>query len=207
VGGERIAYREDPMNNIALTGLSRAGKDSVAARLVEAHGYVRVAFADKLKEAALRTDPIICPDGWPYHDGPVRLSQMIDGMGWEAAKDTYPEVRRYLQEYGQTVREIRPTFWIEAAMADVRAAWAAGKPVVFTDVRYTNEADALTAAGFGIVRVTRPGQTPGDHVSERQMLGYPADREIVNGGTLDDLAAQADLLALPQRHVLGVDAG
>jgi hypothetical protein len=194
------------MNNIALTGLARAGKDSVAARLVEHHGYVRVAFADKLKEAALRTDPIIdTAPGLYTHER--RLSAVVAAVGWERAKDEYPEVRRYLQEYGQTVREIRPTFWIEAAMADVRAAWAAGKPVVFTDVRYTNEADALTAAGFDIVRVTRPGQTPGDHVSERQMLDYPADREIVNGGTLDDLAAQADLLAFPQRYVLGVDAG
>lgn len=195
------------MNNIALTGLSRSGKDSVAARLVERHGYVRVAFADKLKEAALKADPIVIPDAWPYHNGPVRLSQVVSGIGWERAKDEYPEVRRFLQMYGQTVREIRPGFWIEAAMADVRAAWAAGKPVVFTDVRYLNEADALTLAGFQVVRITRPGQTPGDHVSERQMLDYPADREIVNAGSLADLAALADLLAFPQRYVLGMDAG
>jgi hypothetical protein len=191
------------MNNIALTGLARSGKDSVAARLVERHGYVRVAFADALKAAALHTDPYI---PLPAARVTTRLSALVERIGWELAKDRYPEVRRYLQEYGQTVREIQPMFWIKAAGDAVRDAWDAGKPVVVTDVRYVNEADFLTVQGFQVTRVTRPGQEPGAHVSERQMLDYPADREIVNDGSLEDLAALADLLAFPQRYALGMDA-
>ncbi|WP_330478670.1 hypothetical protein OG301_26695 [Streptomyces platensis] len=182
------------MKNVALTGLSRSGKDSVAARLVEHHGYVRVAFADRLKEAALKADPIIHQTtgaaGWVDQ----RLSDIVRLYGWEAAKDLFPEVRRFLQEYGQTVREIGPYFWIQAATPAVQAAWDDGRPVVFTDVRYLNEAETLEVWGFDIVRVTRPGQTPGAHVSERQMLAYPADRAIVNDGSLEDLAALADTL-------------
>jgi hypothetical protein len=179
------------MKNIALTGLARSGKDTVAARLVERHGYVRVAFADALKAAALRTDPYI---PLPAARVTVRLSALIERIGWELAKDRYPEVRRYLQEYGQTVREIRPRFWIEAAGDAVRDAWAAGKPVVMTDVRYVNEADFLTVQGFQVVRITRPGQEPGAHISERQMLSYHASRTIVNDGSLAALAALADTL-------------
>ncbi|MGW3724845.1 deoxynucleotide monophosphate kinase family protein [Streptomyces sp. NPDC000851] len=187
------------MRDIALTGLARAGKDSVAARLVNHHGYVRVAFADRLKEAALKADPIIhaytsfC-DEYDHETEEVRLSAVVFAIGWEAAKDQYPEVRRFLQHYGQTVREIRPTFWVEAAFADIRAAHAQGRPVVVTDVRYTNEAEALMAAGFAVVRIERPGQTPGQHVSEREMLDYPADWTIVNSGSLADLAQLADSL-------------
>lgn len=192
------------MQNIALTGLARSGKDSVAAHLVEQHGYVRVAFADKLKEAALKADPLIPMNNFDVH---MRLSVVVQSVGWETAKDMYPEVRRFLQEYGQTVREIDPLFWIKAAVPALLAAWQAGQPVVFADVRYANEAGYLKTRGFDVVRITRPGQTPGDHVSERQMLDYPADREIVNDGSLADLAALADLLAFPQRYVLGMDAG
>ncbi|KOG22006.1 hypothetical protein [Streptomyces viridochromogenes] len=183
------------MKDIALTGLSRAGKDSVAARLVEAHGYVRVAFADKLKEAALKADPLI-----PHMQGDrqltTRLSEVVRLVGWEYAKDDLPEVRRFLQDYGQTIREIEPQFWIRAAGFAVRAAHAAGKPVVVTDVRYQNEADFLTVNGFRLVRVERPGQTPGQHRSEREMLDYPADRTITNGGSLEALAALADTLVV-----------
>lgn len=187
------------MQNIALTGLSRAGKDTVAARLVERHGYVRVAFADKLKEAALKADPIISAytsfcDEYDHETSEVRLSDVVSEHGWEAVKDSYPEVRRFLQHFGQAVREIEPTFWISAAMPAVRRAWGAGRPVVVTDTRYRNEADYLAGYGFGVTSVVRPGLTPGSHISEREMLAYPADETIVNDGTITDLEARVDAL-------------
>lgn len=195
------------MTNIALTGLARSGKDSVAARLVQEHGYVRVAFADKLKEAALKADPIIgtrTVEEWDIvygewegrsHTEELRLSAAVAYHGWEVAKDTYPEVRRFLQDYGQTIREIDPRFWIEAAWPAAGDALDDGRPVVFTDVRYANEAEFLWRQGFTRVRVTRPGLTPGQHLSEREMLNYPADRTIVNDGTLTDLQALVDRCA------------
>jgi hypothetical protein len=189
------------MRDIALTGLARAGKDSVAARLVDRWGYQRVAFADPLKEAALKVDPILdsachasyceCDDAADY-----RLSDAIRECGWETAKDSIPEVRRLLQHYGQTIREMDPQFWVRAAFAEIRRVRATGHPVVITDVRYLNEADALLAAGFRVVRVRRPGQVPGDHASERELIDYPTDHTIVNAGSLEELAALADGLAL-----------
>lgn len=177
--------------NIALTGLARSGKDSVAARLVEDHGYVRVAFADKLKEAALKANPIAVTDD-DYWDVPgTRLVDVVEGHGWEAAKDRFPEVRRFLQDYGQAIRETNPYFWITTAWSRIYDAWDDGRPVVVTDVRYTNEADFLTESNFTLVRVTRPGLVPGQHLSEREMQGYQADVELANDGTLADLARKA----------------
>ncbi|MFF8473872.1 hypothetical protein [Streptomyces sp. NPDC015414] len=181
------------MRDIALTGLARSGKDSVAARLIDYHGYVRVAFADPLKEAALKADPIISACG--YSDGEIdmeRLSQVVNEMGWERAKDLFPEVRRFLQYFGQTIRDLDSSFWVRAAFGKIRQARAQGRPVVVTDVRYTNEADALLSAGFDIVRVERPGLVPGQHISEREMAGYPVSATIVNDDTLSALSVKAD---------------
>jgi len=178
--------------NIALTGLARSGKDSVAGRLVSLYGYTRVAFADPLKEAALRTDPWVLHSAYGQLLNVGRLSDLIDCLGWETAKDRYPEVRRILQEYGQAIREMDPDFWIRAALRKVQRARFEGKPVVVSDVRYANEADALRSAGFMVVRVVRPGQAPGQHRSEREMLDYQVDDEIVNDGTLYDLYMKVD---------------
>lgn len=45
--------------HVALMGRAGSGKDSAAARLVSRYQFVRVAFADPLKESALRLDPIV----------------------------------------------------------------------------------------------------------------------------------------------------
>jgi len=172
-------------NRIALIGRARSGKDSVAGRLVSEHGYTRVAFADKLKEAVLALDPLIF--------GTVHLAEMVELNGWEAAK-SHPEVRRVLQHYGQAIREISPKFWINAAFP----AMLGKTRIVVSDVRYRNEADALRAAGFTLVRITRPGMPLGvgaDHVSENELATYPTSLNIVNGASLTDLYARADKLA------------
>ncbi|MEU5361127.1 hypothetical protein ACFY9R_26580 [Streptomyces albidoflavus] len=178
------------MKDIALTGLARSGKDSVAASLVEDHGYVRVAFADALKDAALKADPLI---PLKHIDKAVPLTTVVNFLGWERAKDAYPEVRRFLQHFGQAVRDIDPRFWVAAAVDAVHGA-SGGRPVVITDVRYHNEVMAVQDLGFTLVRIERPGLTPGDHVSERNTLDFDVDATIVNDGTLDDLAAAASVL-------------
>jgi hypothetical protein len=179
------------MADIALIGRARSGKDTVAARLVDS-GYTRVAFADPLKRALLDVNPYV-----PTGPGiTVRLESLIADVGWDYAKDHYPEVRRLLQHTGQTVRELDPWFWVRAAMHSIGRIWS---PVVVSDVRYPNEAEALRDAGFRIVRIVRPdaGPLPGDasaHDSETALDDYRADALIHNGGSLAELHLRADAL-------------
>ncbi|WP_327253177.1 deoxynucleotide monophosphate kinase family protein [Streptomyces sp. NBC_01244] len=182
--------------NIGLIGRARVGKDTVAARLGQRFGYQRVAFADTLKNAALRIDPLI-----PTTTGVcVRLSRLVADVGWEYAKIAYPEVRRVLQYVGQTVRDTDPGFWIRSAMPALDAADNLNLPVVVTDVRYENEAIALQKRGFMLIRVTRPGAgldgPNGKHASETALDHYPADATITNGGSVPDLFATVDVLPL-----------
>jgi hypothetical protein len=191
---------------VGLTGKKRAGKDTVAARLVERHGFARVAFADPLKEAALGLDPLIRIEGDEV--GPLRLagfpgvipgellrlSHVIGRVGWETAKEVR-EVRRTLQEYGAAIRALSPTFWVDMALAKADALLDAGTSVVITDVRYPNELDALAAhAGFH-VHVDRPGVDTSDpHPSEVSLEPFYDDAyaELLNHGSVADLHAAVD---------------
>ncbi|MGY1440130.1 hypothetical protein [Streptomyces reniochalinae] len=58
-----------------------------------------------------------------------------------------------------------------------------------------NEAEALKARGFTLVRVQRPGN-PGtlEHESETALDDFPVDRVLINGGTLFDLETEAHSL-------------
>jgi hypothetical protein len=190
-----------PHPNIALVGKARSGKDTIANHLVEWYGYTRVAFADPLKDMALRLNPWISMPNPPYPDGAtMRLADMVEHLGWDRAKDDFPEVRRILQECGQGVREIDPEFWIRAAMARIAKCRT---PVVVSDCRYSNESITLARADFTVVRVTRPGGadtvTPEElanrqHSSEVEQDRIVTDRGIVNGSSLPALLRKVDEL-------------
>lgn len=186
--------------HVALMGRAGSGKDSAAARLVSAHQFVRVAFADPLKASALRLDPIVGAESTSYGSLPIRLSDVVNRYGWDRSKNSHPEVRRTLQRLGETVRADDSEFWLRMALDKLSTADRWSLPVVISDVRYANEADALKRAGALMVRIERPGATAGGeaarHVSELDLDTYPTDVTIPNAGTLADLDALVDTLAV-----------
>ena len=171
------------MNLIGVSGRKRSGKDSFAERLTAVHGFTRVAFADPMRELALALDPLIS-EVW-------RLSELVDAFGWEGAKEN-PEVRRTLQRLGTEGgrKVLGENIWVDTAM---RTARAADGPVVFTDVRVPNEAEAVKTAGGVVVRIERQGLPTGDtHPSETALDDWRFDFIVHNDSTLEALHAEAD---------------
>ncbi|MFI2242386.1 deoxynucleotide monophosphate kinase family protein [Streptomyces chrestomyceticus] len=187
------------MRDIALMGRARSGKDTVGARLEARYNYVPLAFADPLKDTVLEIDPWVVYDLGEFGGKQsIRLSDLIEHVGWERAKDEYYEVRRLLQSTGQSIRDRDPDYWLRLMLSRVDTARNLGRPVVLTDVRYPNEADALKRLGFRLVRVERPSLgplPPFSHQSERSLIDYSPAVTIVNSGTLADLQALADSIA------------
>ena len=187
---------------IGLMGKKRTGKDTFANVLVEKHGYERVALADPLRDAALALDPIM--GTFPLNVNGIvrvrewRLSDVIDELGWEKAKDYVPEVRRTLQRLGtESIRSLDDEFWIRTAFARIDALRAEGKPVVVTDVRYPNEADAIRDAGGYLARIVRDLPEDGDaHASEKSLDDYHENLRIPNNGSKSDFEYMANSLGI-----------
>jgi len=194
---------------IAMTGRARAGKDTVAARLVSEHGFTRVAFADGVREAALALDPIIRVDtdwidpddreqGWSEEE--IRLAQLVTELGWDEAKSV-PEVRRTLQRIGSEAGWMihGQNLWIDLAAVKVRRHLAEGTPVVITDMRFPHEAswlDEQQRAWLWLVQRPDNEQTltgeAAAHASESGELGREPDLVIENDADLDALHAKVD---------------
>jgi hypothetical protein len=195
--------------NIGLIGKARSGKDSAAGHLVRRFAYTRLAFADPLKEYALRVNPYVktYTDTWGGHgDGYERLTDVISAVGWERAKDEYPEVRRLLQSIGQAQREADADYWVNVMRRSLNGAEKWNMPVVVSDVRYRNEALMLRSRGFRLVRISRPAmaipltgtgkisaryltEPAAKHDSETELDDFAADLDIINGGSLEALYA------------------
>jgi hypothetical protein len=175
---------------IGLGHYARTGKDSVASVLVKEHGFTRVAFADALKELALKADPLIYNNAMVnVATGRGHLKQVVHANGWENAKNQFPEVRKFLQNLGVAAREVMgENVWVDLALD---GTYGGQDRVVVTDVRFENEAHAIALMGGKLVKVSRPGFGPANqHVSETGLEDYEWDYELQNNGSLDDLPAK-----------------
>lgn len=165
---------------VGVSGYARSGKDTIGSMMVEDFGFRRVSFAGPLKEAVYRLDPIISASG-------LRCQHVVDDMGWDDAKDMYPEVRALLQRMGTEVgRDLfDANFWVNLALKDIKEN---GGNVVITDCRFPNEAEAIRKIGGRLWRVERPDTKPVNaHPSETALDSEKFDWTIINNGTLDDL--------------------
>lgn len=147
---------------IGLAGYAGAGKDAIASEFIKIRPeFTRVAFADALKAYVCATNP--------------RVRNLVRAFGWDAAKRSFPDVRETLQTVGMAAREhIGEDVWI-------RAALQTRGPVIVTDVRFPNEADAIRRRGGYVVRIRRPGVGPvNGHATETALDGYPTALTIDN---------------------------
>jgi hypothetical protein len=135
---------------IALFGPPGAGKDTVAKRLVEQHRFIRVAFADKVRELAYQVV------------GPIDRST-IDVIGWDTLKRRDVFFRELLERVGDGARKVLgDNVWINAVIAEIARLIDSGKSVVITDLRKENESEFVCDyARLGVKStmwyVTRPG--------------------------------------------------
>lgn len=181
---------------VGLYGRAQAGKDTVAGLMKDIAGFRRVAFADPLREMALDIDPLVGQD--------VHLREIVLVHGWEDAKK-HPEVRRFLQRLGTdgVRKHIDQDWWVKAgiqagldkSLSRGRNRQKAESRVVFTDVRYPNEADAIRDQGGYIVKVVRDGDNPAvGHISESSMTTVEPDYVLDNNGSIDDLPREVHVM-------------
>lgn len=147
------------MKIIGLVGKAGAGKTTIAKHLEQHHGFKRMAFADPLKQMLIKAG--MCTHDECY----VQKTEMS---------------RWLLQKIGTDIfrMQVNPRFWIDLAIEEAcRIMDSIGDDavkIVFDDVRFTEEAEAILSDLGGIlVKVERMGHvdaTAGtEHASESQV--------------------------------------
>ena len=167
---------------IGLSGYAQVGKDTVANYLVDNYGFVKVSFADPLREAVYRLNPKI--DIADMRG--VYLASAVDNLGWENVKVESEDARRLLQRMGTEVgREMfGKDFWVNQGVLRAKEH----DNVVFADTRFENEAQGIRETGGQVWRITKPGQGPvNGHPSETALDDYRFDWYIPNYTGFNDL--------------------
>lgn len=130
---------------IGISGKARHGKDTFYKTVLAPRGFERIALADPVKGLALVNS--IVNDGF-YLTRPIipQLADSIEKYFYDyfgANKSQY--VRSELQEIGTDLirKKIHPGFWVCMGLEEARVRVQKGDPVAFTDVRFSNEAEAI----------------------------------------------------------------
>lgn len=176
---------------IGLAGAAGAGKGSVAAALVQRHGFSEIAFADPLYAAV--SAMLQMPVG-RLKDRAVKET-VIDGVG----KSPRELLQLLGTEFGRKM--IKESIWVDLGMRRAASLRRYGERVAITDVRFNNEAEAIREAGGSIWRVVRSapsclGGSASRHESEAGLEESLIDLTVANEGTIDDLAAAVDAALL-----------
>lgn len=166
---------------IGVSGRKFNGKDTFADYLVKQHGFIKIAFADNLKEA--------CRIIYGFSD-----RQLYGDL--KEVKDEYwgKSPREILQFVGTNLlrNQFLKEIWIkslEKKMMDIKKNNKFCK-IIVSDCRFQNEVDMVNEHGGFVVRVTRPSvnNIKDMHESEKninKLTGVKYD--ILNDGTLDNL--------------------
>lgn len=151
---------------IGISGKIQSGKDTIANYLVNKYGFIRIGFADKLKEIAK------------------------DLFEWNGLKDK--NGRTLLQNLGYAMRLINENIWVNYVLNNLDL----NKQYIISDVRYENEAEILKENGAKLWRIERKldrNNEADKHLSEIDLDNYGKfDIIIDNNGTIEELYKKID---------------
>lgn len=176
---------------IGISGFIGSGKDTIAAHLVNKHGFHRRGLADTLKEeVAERLEPMLkayAAEKWPDREwSSLLMHEML-------YVNRTPTIRALLQCYGTEVRRKDDDYyWVNQWFNwfDLYRY----QNVVVPDIRFYNEVNMVRHIQDGlVVRVVRPGHGGDSHASETTLAGYKDwDHVFQNDGTVEELNQAVD---------------
>lgn len=193
---------------IGICGLIGSGKGTVADILSQEQGFVKISFADSLKDA------VAAVFGWRRSllegdtDESRAWREEVDVWWAERLGNPHLTPRWVLQKWGTEV--CRDSFHNDIWIASIeRKISELGQDAVIPDTRFPNEVDMIQRLGGQVWRVRRGedpawfsryqrrGMVPPDiHPSEWAWARSQFDHVIANDGSRDDLRETVDKLLI-----------
>ena len=183
---------------IGICGLIGSGKGTVADMLEQEHGFIKVSFADSLKDA------VAAVFGWPRN---LLEGDTDESRAWREQVDTWwsnrlsiPNLtpRWVLQQWGTEV--CRSNFHDDIWIASMERKLNSDINYVIPDTRFPNEVMMIKKLGGQVWHVKRGkqpewfekyrlgGSPPSDiHASEWAWVRSKFEQTVTNDGTLDQL--------------------
>lgn len=191
---------------ICVSGQASHGKDTVSDYITQKYGFVKIAFADKIKRILMHLYNLSYDQLWGPSDERAKIDPRYDKI-----------IREFVQGFGDTGRDLYLNTWVDYAREIINKihnsygyyyvnfhgltydAESTPKSVIVPDGRYLNELESIKQLNGIIIRVKRPNSKisgkVGTHSSETDQEEIPDtyfNHIVINDGTLEDLYRKID---------------
>lgn len=151
---------KSPVQVVLLGHRARVGKDTLAEYLVKEQGFIRIGFADKLKEMVADlygfsheqmygSEKDVPDERYPNNIDPKEIREYYGNgdsgyhLVFNPEYKSFLTPRRILQTFGQDQRRIFQNVWAQYVFNQIDAISSCGDPsvskFVITDLRFPNE--------------------------------------------------------------------
>lgn len=169
----------DTVRVIGLHAKKRSGKDTLSQRIRECWGFSQVAFAEPLYKGLHAMFPFIRDECWVDRDLPIpelgrSVNELLQSLG---------------TDWGRNM--IHERVWIDRAAeaGEKRRADCYGAGIVFSDVRFENEARYIVEErkGYIIEIVSDRSYNANLHVSNNRLPDKYIHARIENNTSIHDM--------------------
>lgn len=179
---------------IAFTGPKRCGKDTSAEYVKKMFDYEVLAFAEPMKDILQTTLGISRETLDDFKNYPQ--SNKIKGITYggfifddEECTEFSTDMRQILQKFGTEVmkKHFGEDVWAAKLIQDARF-WDLST-VVISDLRFMNEYNYIkeNCEKLTVIRIHKDNLENDSHSSEQEYQNIPADYEVTNNSTQQDL--------------------
>lgn len=177
-------------NIIALCGLKRSGKDTVAQYIQEHYGYEHMSLSLKLKQALKLlfdfTDEQLESDNKDVIDPRWNTSprKLMQFFGTDVMQFQLPSIIPGLGRH----------FFVNSLLSTLNTLpYSPQRSIVISDMRFLHEYEVLHKHGsLIVVEVLRNSCSADSHISENEFKEIPVDFTIENNGSLSELYQKVD---------------
>lgn len=162
---------------IGFAGKKRSGKDTISQYLIEKYNFKRYAFGDPVKE--------VCRILFGFDDEQLYggKKEDIDKIGI-TPRESFQKIgtefgRKYIHDLFPNLKIAKGDLWIDIFKRNYK-----GEDIVFSDVRFQNEASSIKELGGYIILLDSKYAIDDNHESEKIDVTY--DYLLENSGTLED---------------------
>jgi hypothetical protein len=172
---------------IGIIGKKRHGKDTIADYLVSNYGYIKVSFADTLKD--------VCRIVFGFSDKQLYSDEkeIIDDIWKILPRELFNFIGTDLMrnEFSKKFPHIGQDIWILSLLNKIKQN--PDKKYVIPDIRFPNEYDNIKKLGGMFIKIHRPDiDDNNNYESEKYTDILEANFTIINNSTIDNIHKEID---------------